>query len=184
MLENSCATSNIAVNNRSLSSVGKKTVRLSPCSLWAPDIQSATVTHSQWRCGVMSLGTWLHQSEVEPTRILCYSHCRTSYKTSATYGKKRAPPMIHQFPLVWWEGDLLTGRVNSRLTHCQHNPRGSLLENLVLWCQVAPHNSPVGLLSVMSHAQCGCVAAERPVITAAPCGKAAWSNTNKILSEN
>ena len=108
----------------------------------------------------------------------------TSHKTSATYRKKRAPPMIHQFPLVWWEGDLLTGRVNSRLTHCQHNPRGSLLENLVLWCQVAPHNSPVGLLSVMSHAQCGCVAAERPVITATPCGKAATSNPNKIPSDN
>lgn len=87
-------------------------------------------------------------------------------------------------PIGLVRGDLLTGRVNSRLIHCQHNPRGSLLENLVLWCQVTPHNSPVGLLSVMSRAQCGCVAAERPVITAAPCGKAARSNPNKIPSDN
>lgn len=61
--------------------------------------------------------------------------------------------------------------------------RGSVLENLELWCQVAPHNSPVGLLSVMSRALCGCAASERPVITAEPCGKAAASNPNKIPSD-
>lgn len=81
-------------------------------------------------------------------------------------------------------GDLLTGTVNSRLTHCQHNPRGTLLENLVLWCQVALHNSPVGQLSVMSRALCGCVAAERPVITAAPNIMAARSDLNKLQFSN
>lgn len=69
-------------------------------------------------------------------------------------------------------GYLLTSGVNSRLTHCQHNPRGSLLENLDLWCQAALHNSPAGLLPVLSRTQCGCAAAERPVITAAPRGHA------------
>lgn len=92
--------------------------------------------------------------------------------------------MIHQFPSVWRVRDLLSGRVNSRLTHCQHNPRGSLLENLVPRCQVALHNSPAGLLSVMSRAQCGCAAAERPVITAAACGDAGTSSPNKIPSDN
>lgn len=62
----------------------------------------------------------------------------------------------------------MTSRVNSRLTHCQHNPRGSLLENLVLRCQAALHNSPAGLLPVMSRAQCGCAAAERPSLQLPP----------------
>lgn len=47
----------------------------------------------------------------------------------------------------------MSGRVNSRLTHCQHNPRGSLLENPVLRCQVASHNSLAGLRSATSRAR-------------------------------
>ena len=67
--------------------------------------------------------------------------------------------------------DLLTGRANSRLIHCQQTERGNPLDNAQLLCQVSPHNSPVEQLFVTSRALCGSTSARGSIITTASCGQ-------------
>lgn len=96
-----------------------------------------------------------------PTQRQQQQCSRINHTTSATTyvkqtNKKGSPPLIQSINSHWSGGcgeDLLSGRVNSRLTHCQHNPRGSLLENPVLRCQVAPHNSLARLRPAISRAR-------------------------------